>query len=89
MPRTKTKEIKSKENEITDMWKEHYDKYKTKFGSKYYAEKYKQFNCRLKLEDYERLKDFMKENNIGFTEFIKSAIALMENKKIKTEKRLE
>lgn len=83
------KQRKVTKEEAKQIWKEHYETYKEKFGSKYYAEKYKQFSCRLKLEDYLKLKDFMVKNNVGFTEFIKSAIQIMEDKKLKVEKRLE
>lgn len=61
----------------------------SKFNSEYYKNKYESFICKLNKEDTKRLKKILEENNIGFTEFVKTSIELIEGKKIKVEKRLE
>lgn len=78
MSKQKSKEILS-----------HYERYKDKFGYPYYNEKYKQLNCKLKEEDYNRLKKILEKNKIGFTEFVCDCIELLEKNKLVTEKRLE
>ena len=64
-------------------------KYYEKFNSTYYKNKYVSKLCKITKEESKRLDKILKDNNIGFTEFVRSCIEMTEGKKIVIEKRLE
>lgn len=49
------------------------------FDSKYYKKKYDSYLCKLTKDESKHLKEFLKVNNIGFTEFVRIAIYHLEN----------
>lgn len=57
----------------------------SKFGTKYYSTNYTQKMCRLRKEDNKQLDIILKDNNIGFTEFVKISMQFFKDKKIKKE----
>ena len=59
------------------------------FDSTYYRNKYVSYICKLPKSESERLNKFLEENDLGFTEFVRSSLELLEGKKIVIEKRLE
>ena len=60
-----------------------------KFDSAYYKNKYVSYICKLPKEDSKKLNKFLEENDLGFTEFVRSSLDLLEGRKIIIEKRLE
>lgn len=59
------------------------------FDSAYYKNKYVSYICKLPKSESERLEKFLENNDLGFTEFVRSSLELLEGKKIVIEKRLE